>query len=238
VHLARFLDKACITNRGNNGAWSVCSATKVEETKSVLGVLPLFLSSIIGYMPDIIVFTFTVQQGGMTDTRLGGIHVSPATLFIIPTAFQMAMLAVYDRFLVPFLRRCTGLAGGVTHLQRVGVGFVSVTLSSVIAAIVEKKRKEDLEKKMSLFWLAPQFLLLGVSDVTSFTGLLEFFNSEAPRGMKSIATHWRSFLRAKLGHGPPRYFVKIIHVYVYWPSPRAPDPNSFSAAVFLDGFVS
>jgi dipeptide/tripeptide permease len=188
VHLARFLDKACITNRGNNGAWSVCSATKVEETKSVLGVLPLFLSSIIGYMPDIIVFTFTVQQGGMTDTRLGSINVSPATLFIIPTAFQMAMLAVYDRFLVPFLRRRTGLAGGVTHLQRVGVGFVSVTLSSVIAAVVEKKRKEDLEKKMSLFWLAPQFLLLGVSDVTSFTGLLEFFNSEAPRGMKSIAT--------------------------------------------------
>ena len=41
---------------------------------------------------------------------------------------------------------------------------------------------------MSLFWLAPQFLLLGVSDVTSFTGLLEFFNTEVPRGMKSIAT--------------------------------------------------
>ncbi|KAM0904108.1 hypothetical protein ACQ4PT_018222 [Festuca glaucescens] len=184
----KFLDKACIINRGNNGAWSVCSVTKVEETKAALRVLPLFISSIIGYTPDIILFTFTVQQGGMTDTSLGGIHVSPASLFIIPTAFQMTILAVYDRFLVPSLRRRTGLAGGVTHLQRVGVGFLSVTLASVIAAVVEKKRKEDLEKKMSLFWLAPQFLLLGVSDVTSFTGLLEFFSSEAPRGMKSIAT--------------------------------------------------
>jgi dipeptide/tripeptide permease len=161
--------------------------TKVEETKTVLRVLPLFISSIFGYIPDIIVFTFTVQQGGMTDTRLGRIHVSPATLFIVPTIFQMAMLAVYDRFLVPFLRRRTGLVGGITHLQRVGIGFVSVTLASAIAAVVERKRKEDAEQ-MSLFWLTPQFLLLGVSDMTSFTGLLEFFNSEAPSGMKSIAT--------------------------------------------------
>ncbi|KAF8703543.1 hypothetical protein HU200_032357 [Digitaria exilis] len=41
---------------------------------------------------------------------------------------------------------------------------------------------------MSLFWLTPQFFLLGVENVTSFPALLEFFNSEAPRGMKSIAT--------------------------------------------------
>ncbi|KAI4968543.1 hypothetical protein ZWY2020_045873 [Hordeum vulgare] len=148
----KFLDKACI-NRGENGAWSVCSVTK---------------------------------QGGMTNTRLGKIHVSPATLFIIPTIFQLIMLAVYDQFLVPFLRRCTGYVGGVTHLQRVAIGFASMLLASVIAAIVEKKRKQVVVP-MSLFWLAPQFFLLGVADVTSFTGLLEFFNAESPRGMKSIA---------------------------------------------------
>jgi solute carrier family 15 (peptide/histidine transporter), member 3/4 len=72
-------------------------------------------------------------------------------------------------------------------LQRIGIGFVTMLLASVIAAIVERKRKEAVVQ-MSLFWLAPQFFLLGVADVTSFTGLLEFFNSEAPRGMKSIAT--------------------------------------------------
>uniref|UniRef100_A0ACD5UBM4 Uncharacterized protein n=1 Tax=Avena sativa TaxID=4498 RepID=A0ACD5UBM4_AVESA len=182
----KFLDKACI-NRGENGAWSVCSATMVEETKIVLRMLPLFVSSMIGYISNVILFTFTVQQGGMTNTRLGKIHVSPATLFIIPTTFQLVMLAVYDQFLVPFLRRRTGYVGGVTHLQRIGIGFASMLLASIIAAIVEKKRKEALVQ-MSLFWLAPQFFLLGVADVTSFTGLLEFFNSEAPRGMKSIAT--------------------------------------------------
>ncbi|XP_047062230.1 protein NRT1/ PTR FAMILY 4.6-like isoform X2 [Lolium rigidum] len=182
----KFLNKACI-NHGKNGDWSVCSVAKVEDTKIVLRVLPLFISSMISYISNVILFTFTVQQGGMTNTRLGKIHVSPATLFIIPTTFQLIMLAVYDQFIVPFLRRRTGYVGGVTHLQRIGIGFASMLLASVIAAIVEKKRKEAVVQ-MSLFWLAPQFFLLGVADVTSFTGLLEFFNSEAPRGMKSIAT--------------------------------------------------
>jgi len=181
----KFLDRACI-NRGKDGAWSLYSTTKVEETKIVLRVLPLFISSMIGYVSNPILFTFTVQQGGITNTRLGKIHVSPATLFIIPTIFQMVMLPIYDQFLVPFLRKRTGYASGITHLQRVGIGFASIILASVIAAVVERKRKEAAVQ-ISLFWLTPQFFLLGVSDMTSFPGLLEFFNSEAPRGMKSIA---------------------------------------------------
>lgn len=185
MHLVRFLDKACI-NRGKEGAWLLCSMTKVEETKIVLRVLPLFFSSIIGYVSNPVLLTFTVQQGGMTNTRLGKIRVSPATLFIIPTIFQIVMLPIYDQFLVPFLRKRTGYVSGITHLQRIGIGFASVILASVIAAVVERKRKEAAVQ-MSLFWLIPQFFLLGVSDVTSFPGLLEFFNSEAPRGMKSIA---------------------------------------------------
>jgi solute carrier family 15 (peptide/histidine transporter), member 3/4 len=160
---------------------------KVEETKVVLRMLPLFFSSMIGYISNPILFAFTVQQGGMTNTTLGKIHIPPATLFIIPVTFQMVMLAIYDQFIVPFLRKRTGYASGITHLQRIGIGFTSMILASVIAAIVEKKRKEDV-MQMSLFWLAPQFFLLGVSDVTSFTGLLELFNSEAPHGMRSIAS--------------------------------------------------
>lgn len=187
-HLVRFLDKACI-NTGKDGGWSVCSAEKVEETKIVLRMLPLFVSSMVGYVSSPLLVAFTVQQGGMTDTGLGKIHVSPAMLFIVPTTFQMLMLVAYDRFLVPFLRRRTGYMAGITHLQRVGVGFLAMVVAPVIAAVVERKRRDSVAAagpSMSLFWLVPQFFLLGVADTTSFVGLLEFFNSEAPRGMKSI----------------------------------------------------
>nr|CAB3487470.1 unnamed protein product [Digitaria exilis] len=112
---------------------------------------------------------------------------SKTILLFGPLLFLMVMLAIYDRFIVPFLRKRTGYASGITHLQRIGIGFASMILASVIAAVVERKRKEAAVQ-MSLFWLAPQFFLLGVSNVTAYPGLLQFFNSEAPRGMKSIAT--------------------------------------------------
>jgi solute carrier family 15 (peptide/histidine transporter), member 3/4 len=186
VHLVRFLYKGCI-NRGKDGAWSHCSVAKVEKTKIVLRLLPLFLSSMIGYVSSPILLTFTVQHGGMTNTRLGKIHVSPATLFIIPITFQTVMLAVYDQFIVTFLtqahRLCQWHHSLAAHQHRIHLHDTA----SVIAALVERKRKQTATQ-MSLFWLTPQFFLLGVVDVTSFPGLLEFFNSEAPRSMKSIAT--------------------------------------------------
>ncbi|CAD6270228.1 unnamed protein product [Miscanthus lutarioriparius] len=139
-------------------------------------MLPVFVSSVLGYLPIPLLLTFTVQQGGTMDTRLGGTHVPPASLFVIPIVFQMLILVVYDRAVVPCLRRGTGYAGGITHLQRIGVGFASNVVALAAAAAAE----------MSVFWLTPQFFLLGVMDVTSFVGLLEFFYSKASAGMKSI----------------------------------------------------
>ncbi|CAL4988407.1 unnamed protein product [Urochloa decumbens] len=159
----RCLDKAAV-DTGKTGAWSLCSVT----------------------------------QGNTMDTRLGAIHISPATLFVIPTVFQMVILIVYDQFIVPFLRRITGYVGGVTHLQRIGIGFLSATVATGIAALVEIKRRKVAEDNglmdattgipISVFWLTVQFFLLGIVDVTSFVGLLEFFYSEASMGMKSIGS--------------------------------------------------
>ncbi|CAO2148704.1 unnamed protein product [Urochloa humidicola] len=193
----RCLDKAAV-DTGKTGAWSLCSITQVEETKIIIRMVPIFLSSVLGYIPVPLILNFTVQQGNTMDTKLGAIHISPATLFVIPTFFQMVILIVYDRFIVPFLRKITGYVGGVTHLQRIGIGFLSATLATGIAALVEIKRRKVAEDNglmdatsgipISVFWLTVQFFLLGIVDVTSFVGLLEFFYSEASMGMKSIGS--------------------------------------------------
>ncbi|KAK1646159.1 hypothetical protein QYE76_063964 [Lolium multiflorum] len=193
----RCLEKSTV-DTGETGPWSLCTVTQVEETKIVLRMVPIFLSSILGYIPVPLILNFTVQQGNTMDTKLGSIHISPATLFVIPTVFQMVILVLYDRFIVPFLRRITGYVGGVTHLQRIGIGFLSAALATGVAAIVEMKRKRVAEENslmdattgipISVFWLTVQFFLLGVVDVTSFVGLLEFFYSEASNGMKSVGS--------------------------------------------------
>ncbi|KAG8051131.1 hypothetical protein GUJ93_ZPchr0009g2272 [Zizania palustris] len=182
----KFLDKAAM---GDGDGRPLCTVTQVEEAKIMLRMLPVFVSSVLGYIPIPLLLTFTVQQGGAMDTRLGGTNVPPASLFVVPVVFQMLILVVYDRVVVPWLRRATGYAGGITHLQRVGVGFASSAAGLALAAAVEARRKawsSAAAPLMSVFWLTPQFFLLGVMDVTSFVGLLEFFSSEASAGMKSI----------------------------------------------------
>ncbi|CAL4896458.1 unnamed protein product [Urochloa decumbens] len=184
----KFLDKAAV-NDGDTRRWSACTVTQVEEAKIILRMLPIFLSSVLGYLPIPLLLTFTVQQGGTMDTRLGALNIPPASLFVIPVVLQMFTLVAYDRAVVPWLRRATGYAGGVTPLQRIGAGFASSVVALAAAAVVESRRRGrgmGGAATMSVFWLAPQFFLLGVMDVTSFVGLLEFFSGEASAGMKSI----------------------------------------------------
>jgi len=174
---------------GDKRAWSLCTVTQVEEAKIILRMLPIFLSSILGNVSIPLLLSLTVQQGGAMDTRLGATSIPAASLFVVPIAFQMLTLVAYDRAIVPWLRRVTGRAGGVTHLQRVGVGFVFSVMALAVAAVVEGRRRSMAATgapPMSVFWLIPQFFLLGVMDVTSFVGLLEFFYSEVAAGMKSI----------------------------------------------------
>ncbi|KAL6905898.1 hypothetical protein ACP4OV_003499 [Aristida adscensionis] len=183
----KFLDKAAVVEvDGDTGAWSLCTVTQVEEAKIILRMLPIFLSSVLGNVPIPLLLALTVQQGATMDTRLGATNIPPASLFVVPIVFQILILVVYDRAIVPWLRRATGYAGGVTNLQRVGAGYVASATALAVAAAVERRRRNSTSAEMSVFWLTPQFFLLGIMDVTSFVGLLEFFYSEASAGMKSI----------------------------------------------------
>ncbi|KAF8725408.1 hypothetical protein HU200_019927 [Digitaria exilis] len=191
----RFLDKAAVDD-GDRRRWSLCTVTQVEEAKIILRMLPVLMSSILAYVPFSLLLSFTVQQGGAMDTHLSAMSIPPGSLFVVPILFQMLILTAYDRAVVPWLRRATGLAGGVTHLQRVGLGFACSAMALAIAAVVEGRRRRRGASSaamsafwltpQSVFWLTPQFFLLGVMDVTSFVGLLEFFYSEASAGMKTI----------------------------------------------------
>ncbi|XP_043705620.1 protein NRT1/ PTR FAMILY 4.5-like [Telopea speciosissima] len=202
----KFLDKAAIINGSTttgsiNNNWSLCTVTQVEEMKIIIRMLPIFLSALLAYIPVPQLLTFTIQQGSTMNTKLasGKINVSPVSLLTIPIFFQTIFLIVYDRLFVPIASKITGHRTGITHLQRVGVGFVMVSLAGTIAALIERKRKsivaagagvgaDHVVVPMSVLWLGFQFFAIVIIDVFTYVGLLEFFNSEASRGMKSLGT--------------------------------------------------
>lgn len=51
---------------------------------------------------------------------------------------------------------------------------------------------------MSIFWLLPQYVLLGIGEVFITIGLLEFFYEQSPEGMQSLGT---TFFTSGIGVG-------------------------------------
>ncbi|KAH8511662.1 hypothetical protein H0E87_008999 [Populus deltoides] len=223
----RFLDKAAIQASSENfsGApnpWKLCRVTQVEDAKILLSILPVFSCTIIMTLCLAQLQTFSIQQGLTMDTSITkSFNIPPASLPIIPVIFLIILVPIYDRLVVPFARKFTGLPTGITHLQRIGVGLILSSISMASAALMEVKRKDVARDHnmldaipvlqplpMSTFWISIQFFIFGIADMFTYVGLLEFFYSEAPKGLKSIST---CFLWSSMALG---YFLSTIVVNI------------------------
>ncbi|KAJ0799173.1 putative proton-dependent oligopeptide transporter family, MFS transporter superfamily [Helianthus annuus] len=79
-----------------------------------------------------------------------------------------------------------------------GIGLVFSTMAVVVSAIVEQARRKEAIKQgllnnpqaviaMSAMWLVPQYCLHGLAEAFSAIGQNEFYYSEFPKSMSSIA---------------------------------------------------
>jgi hypothetical protein len=102
----------------------------------------------------------------------------------------VALVPAYEAAFVPALRRLTGVATGITPLQRIGVGLFTVTFSMVAAALVEARRRHAAADGhlLSILWIAPQFLVFGLSEMFTAVGLIEFFYKQSLAGMQAFLT--------------------------------------------------
>ncbi|KAI3844068.1 hypothetical protein MKW92_043897 [Papaver armeniacum] len=224
----RFLDKAAIQtspdfeDSKSANPWKLCRVTQVENAKILLGMIPIFCCTIIMSTCLAQLQTFSVQQGITMDTTIShNFHIPPASLPIIPIAFMIIIIPLYDQIAVPFIRKYTGHPTGITHLQRIGVGLVLSAISMGTAALIEVERKNVARSHnmlnaipvlqplpISVFWLSFQYFIFGIADMFTYVGLLEFFYSEAPKGIKSIST---CFLWSSMALG---YFFSTVLVQI------------------------
>lgn len=164
----------------------------------LLQVLPIWATC----LPYGIVFaqsqTFFTKQGSTLDRRIGSnFLIPPASVQILISFVIVSLIPAYDRIFVPVARYFTGIPSGITTLQRIGTGMVLSIVSMVVAAAVEARRLEVATDAglvdepgrtlpMSLWWLVPQYILFGVSDVFAVVGFQEFFYSEMPEETRSL----------------------------------------------------
>lgn len=172
--------------------------TQVEETKILVRMLPIILSTIFMNTCLAQLQTFTIQQSTTMDTNLGGFKVPGPSVPVIPLMFMFVLIPLYDRVFVPLARRITGIPTGIRHLQRIGIGLVLSAVSMAVAGFVETRRKSvAIQHNMvdsteplpiSVFWLGFQYAIFGAADMFTLIGLLEFFYAESSAGMKSLGT--------------------------------------------------
>ncbi|KAL2628482.1 hypothetical protein AAZV13_07G234200 [Glycine max] len=191
----RFLDKACIRveQEGNQeSAWRLCSVAQVEQVKILLSVIPIFSCTIVFNTILAQLQTFSVQQGRAMDTHLTkSFNIPPASLQSIPYILLIVLVPLYDTFFVPFARKFTGHESGIPPLRRIGFGLFLATFSMVAAALLEKKRRDEAvnhDKVLSIFWITPQYLIFGLSEMFTAIGLLEFFYKQSLKGMQAFLT--------------------------------------------------
>lgn len=218
----RFLDRAAVAPSPGSGStagpWSLCTVSQVEETKIMLRMLPIVLSTVFMNTCLAQLQTFTIQQSTTMNPHILGFKVPGPSVPVIPLLFMFILVPMYERIFVPIARKFTGIPTGIRHLQRIAVGLVLSAISMAVAGVVETHRKsvaihhnmvDSTEPlPMSMFWLGFQYAIFGAADMFTLVGLLEFFYAESSAGMKSLSTavSWSS-----LAFG---YFLSTVVVQV------------------------
>lgn len=214
----KFLNRVAINKQANPQL--ECTNKQVEEVKIVLKIVPIFMSTIMLNCCLAQLSTFSVQQAATMDTTVGSFRIPPASLPVFPVTFIMIMAPVYNHIIIPFARKVTRIEMGITHLKRIGTGLVLSIVAMAVAALVETKRKKIAIQSgmmdstnslpISFLWIALQYLFLGSADLFSLAGMMEFFFTEAPSSMRSIATSL-SWVSLAIGYYLSSVLVSLVN---------------------------
>ncbi|CAN1170245.1 Protein NRT1/ PTR FAMILY 1.2 [Linum perenne] len=204
----RFLNKACIIiNRDNDvtpdglatNPWRLCTVDQVEELKAIIKVIPIWSSGIMLSI-NTSQTSFPLLQASSMDRHLTSAFQIPAasySMFLVVTIIVWVVL--YDRAILPLASKLWGRPVKLSTKLRMGLGLVVSSLSMVAAATVENaRRKKAIQEgylnnpiavvNMSAMWLVPQYVLLGLAESLNAIGQIEFYYSEFPKSMSSIAS--------------------------------------------------
>ncbi|KAG1335561.1 protein NRT1/ PTR FAMILY 6.2 [Cocos nucifera] len=205
----RCLDKAAIMAEGDNevngetsrpNPWKLCSVTRIEEVKMMIRLLPVWATTILFWTIYAQMITFSVEQATTMERSIGSFQIPAGSLTVFFVAAILITLAVYDRMIMPLLKKWKGKQG-FTNLQRIGIGLALSVLGMVAAAVAEANRlsvargagaaaayRRGTTLPISVFTLIPQFFLVGAGEAFIYTGQLDFFITRSPKGMKTMST--------------------------------------------------
>ncbi|KAJ8751240.1 hypothetical protein K2173_016421 [Erythroxylum novogranatense] len=215
-----FLNKACIIRNPEkdltpdgraSDPWSLCTVDQVEELKAIIKIIPIWSAGMIASV-TVTQGSFFILQATTMDRHITSNFQIPAGSVTVFMVGSIAVgIAIYDRVIVPLASRIKGKSCRLSLKQRMGVGILLSSMSMVAFAISERVRRETAIEEgyldepnavvnMSVMWLLPGLILNGFTEAFNGIGQNEFFYTELPTSMASIATtlYWTGLSVASL----------------------------------------
>ncbi|KAK3157320.1 hypothetical protein QOZ80_2AG0119290 [Eleusine coracana subsp. coracana] len=138
----KFLDRAVTITASDEvtpdrtNPWKLCTVTQVEELKILTRITPVLLTGIIFNTAEAL-FPLFIEQGEIMDNLIVGLSIPPASLTTFTSLCILILATMYNKVLMPMVSKITGLKGGLSEMQRIGVGMFFAMLSLASAALVE-----------------------------------------------------------------------------------------------------
>ncbi|CAH9135718.1 unnamed protein product [Cuscuta epithymum] len=203
----RFLNKACIIKKPEDvkadglptNPWDLCSVEQVEELKALIRVIPLWSTGIMISI-NISQSAFPFLQASSMDRHVTKSFQIPAGSFGMFTVIALTVWVVlYDRAILPLASKVRGKPVRLSTKTRMGTGIFLSAMGMLFSGVVEHVRKREAAKQgllnnphavvaMSAMWLIPQHCLNGLAEAFNAIGQTEFYYSELPKSMSSIAS--------------------------------------------------
>ncbi|KAL4355661.1 hypothetical protein HN51_026945 [Arachis hypogaea] len=197
----RFLNKACFIKGPEKDLaldGSASTIDEVEELKAIIKVIPLWSTGIM--MSLNIGGSFGLLQAKSLNRYITrNFQVPAGSLSVIMIFTIFLWIAIYDRIVIPLATRLRGKQVRISAKNRMGLGLFFSFLHLVTSAIVETLRRNRAIREgymnnpnavlnMSAMWLFPQLCLGGIAEAFNVIGQNEFYYTEFPKSMSSIAS--------------------------------------------------
>ncbi|KAJ9163583.1 hypothetical protein P3X46_023234 [Hevea brasiliensis] len=198
----KFLDKAAIITEPSEldaqgrskNTWRLCSLQQVEQLKCLVAIVPVWLSGIACFIPMDQQNAFGILQAIQMSRSLGShFKIPPGWMGLTSMIALSIWIFIYELIFIRQAKKLTGKDKRLTMPQRIKIGIVMSILCMLVAAIVEKRRRESALKHgsftspITIALLLPQFVLSGLTEAFAAVAIMEFYTTQMPESMRTVA---------------------------------------------------
>ncbi|XP_022792580.1 solute carrier family 15 member 4-like [Stylophora pistillata] len=187
-------------DRAKESLGGIYKDQRVEDVKSVLRIVPIFMTFILYWTIYGQGQTSYLLQGSFMKLKLSQHFTMPAaSLYLFEITMLLILIPIVDRIIYPSLRY---FGIDFTPLKKMGVGMLFAMGSVFMAGLMEIERKKYIDthgyfeqhpfdtpvnaSQMNIFYQVPQYVLQGTGEVLTSIPGLAFAYSQSPLYLRGV----------------------------------------------------